>query len=109
MARPTSNQVKDPVGLFGYDTSTNKWTALATDSVGSLGAGSTSGKISNKDDAGAGIIYYGWAAPGSATSSAVWMIIKMDKSADPDYTIRYADGDTNYDNSWDGRAGLSYS
>lgn len=109
MTLPTTTNNKNPVTIWGYDDATNKYYPLAINPSGNIGSANTEGRISNKDDAGSGIIYYGWAAPGSATSSAVWMIIKMDKSADPDYTIRYADGNTNYDNSWDGRAGLTYS
>ena len=66
-------------------------------------------KATRKDDAGSSIVYYGYANPGTATSAASWRIMKMDKSADPDFTITWADGNDNYDNIWDNRASLTYS
>lgn len=53
--------------------------------------------------------YYGEAAIGSATSSAVWRIRKMTETSGPTYTDTWADGNDNFDNVWDNRASLSYS
>lgn len=54
--------------------------------------------------------YVGRAAPDSATSAAVWQILRIteDSSAGTTATA-YADGNTNFDNVWDNRASLSYS
>lgn len=60
------------------------------------------------DDNGAGTIYIGQAAVGSGESSSVWRIKKVVESSG-DYTITWADGNTNFDNRWDQRASYSYS
>lgn len=54
------------------------------------------------------VTYFGYAAVGSANSSAVWKIKRMTVSLKIT-TVVYADGDTNFDNIWDNRASLSYS
>jgi len=59
------------------------------------------------DAADATTTYIGKAAPGTATGVEEWQISRIDTSvlaAD----ILYADGDYNFDNEWDERAGLSY-
>lgn len=54
--------------------------------------------------------FQGWAAPGSLAASSVWRIIKYTYNADFLVTdIQFADGDSNFDNVWDDRAGLDYS
>lgn len=56
----------------------------------------------------AGNVYYiGEAAPGSATSGAVWRVRKLDKSSGVD--LKWADGNANFDNVWDNYSSLSYS
>jgi hypothetical protein len=60
------------------------------------------------DDAGSGVTYQGWAVPGPTTSSAGWRIKRITQTGD-DYAIVFADGNANFDNIWDNRAGLSYS
>jgi len=52
-------------------------------------------------------IYVGKAAIGSATSSAVWKIKKIDTASD--IVITWADGNANFDNVMDNAASLSYS
>jgi len=55
-------------------------------------------------------IYIGRAAISSLTSAAVWQIRKIDfdVSNNP-LSIKWADGDDNYDNVWDNRAALTYT
>lgn len=65
------------------------------------------GYITRLEEASATITYVGQAAPGSATSSAVWRVKRLDSAAG--LVVLYADGNTNFDNTWDGRAGFSYS
>lgn len=57
-------------------------------------------KIDSVDD---NTVYYGWAKPGSVTSSAVWRIMKETISGDITSYI-WADGNTKFDNVWDDRA-----
>lgn len=52
-------------------------------------------------------IYIGKAAIGSAVSSAVWQIKKIDTASD--IIITWADGDANFDNVMSNAASLSYS
>ncbi len=55
------------------------------------------------------LTYIGKAEPGTLTSDPLWQISRIDESALPDVTILWADGNSNYDNVWTGRLGLSYS
>ena len=52
--------------------------------------------------------YIGEAVPGTITSAALWRIKRMVETG-PDLVITWADGNENFDNVWDSRAGLSYS
>lgn len=54
-----------------------------------------------------GVIYIGYADPGTATSAASWRIKKVDISNYP--VITWADGDTNFNNVFDNRVSLTYS
>jgi len=60
------------------------------------------------DEASTTVTYVGEAKIASSTSSAVWQIIKIEKSGNVT-SIKYADGDKRYNNVWDNRASLSYS
>lgn len=51
--------------------------------------------------------YFGWAKTGSATSAAVWKMMRITYTGN-DYTIEYADGNQLYDNIWDNRTSLTY-
>lgn len=57
----------------------------------------------------ANVTYVGKAAIGSATSSAVWQVQKVDETTTNTAIITWADGNSNFDNIWDNRASLSYS
>lgn len=61
------------------------------------------------DEASSTITYIGEATAGSATSGALWRIKRMDTGTSPQTIITWADGNTNFDNIYDNRAGLSYS
>ena len=43
----------------------------------------------------------GHAVIGSATSAASWRIKRLDESGDPELIIKWADGDSSFDNIWD--------
>jgi len=58
---------------------------------------------------GSNVEYVGKAEPGSAKSAALWRIQKLVYTGSDVTDIQYADGNLNYDNVWDDRAGLSYS
>lgn len=60
------------------------------------------------DEASATVTYIGKAKIGQATSTAKWQIQKMSVSGNVT-SITWADGNGNFDNVWDDRAGLSYS
>lgn len=59
------------------------------------------------DPASLTVTYIGQAKPGTATSSALWRIKKIDTTSGT--VITFADGDDLFDNVWDNRASLSYS
>lgn len=54
------------------------------------------------------ITYVGYAAAGTATSSASWRIFRITSSGDAT-SIDTADGDISFNNIWDNRESLSYS
>ena len=52
------------------------------------------------------VLYGGDSAPGSATADAVWRIYKIVISSG--LSLKYADGNTRFDNIWDNRSSLTY-
>lgn len=61
-------------------------------------------------NSGTNPIYIGVASPGTATSSALWKIIKLTFDGNNNVTaIQYANGTPNFDQIWDNRSSLSYS
>lgn len=54
-----------------------------------------------------GNTYFGWAAPGTATSVPSWRVQRMLVSGNTK-TFQYADGNLAYDNVWDNRTTLTY-
>lgn len=81
--------------------------------VVSIGGGSVSISDSHADDiqmidaADASTTYIGKAAPGTATSEALWQVKRIAVSGTVT-SILWADSDSLYDNIWDNRAGLTY-
>lgn len=62
------------------------------------------------DEAAGSITYIGEALPGTATSTAAWRIKRLDESDSiVELIITWADGNDNFDNTWNNRASLSYS
>jgi hypothetical protein len=66
----------------------------------------SSGEYAIRIDEGATYTYFGFANPGSAEGDAVWKIKRLTNASD---TIVFADGDSDFDNSWTARASLTYS
>lgn len=111
-----------------YDVDTMAWIAQTASSGGGGGGGDASAAnqlteiatlesidqklgsdyVVQKDEASATEIYFGYANPGTATSSASWKIKKMTIDGS-DFNVKFADGNSNFDNTWDNRASLSYS
>lgn len=54
------------------------------------------------------ITYVGEAVPDSDTGDAVWRIKRV-TNTNGDFSIKWADGDTAFDNAWDDHLGLVYS
>lgn len=81
----------------------NPATSEKQDAIISAISGST--LISNIETIGS-ITYIGSAVPSSLTSSPVWKIIKIDVSGVT--TVKFADGNSNFDNVWDNRTSLTY-
>lgn len=61
------------------------------------------------DDAGSGITYIGYAAPGSALADPVWAIKRVDESASPDISTKWAEGNKSFLHVWNNRATLTYA
>lgn len=60
------------------------------------------------DDVGGGVVYFGYATVGTSAASASWKIKKVTET-DGDLEITFADGNANFDNTWNDRVSLSYS
>lgn len=60
------------------------------------------------DEASGNLTYIGFAKLGTATSTAAWQILRIQKTGSTTL-IQYADGDTRYNNVWDDRASLTYT
>lgn len=52
--------------------------------------------------------YLGEALPGTLESAATWRI-RLITTSGSDVTVKWADGNSRFDNVWDDRASLSYS
>lgn len=61
------------------------------------------------DEVNTTLAYLGLAAPGTATSAALWLIQKLDLGPGSSLAISFADGNAEFDNVWDNRASLVYS
>ncbi len=62
------------------------------------------------DYASSTVQYQGSASPGTSTASSSWQIKRLTlDSSGRITTVEFADGDANFNNSWDSRATLSYS
>ena len=61
------------------------------------------------DDGGAGIIYKGYAMPGTSQESPQWAIERIRREGDDVHVSTWADGNKNFDNSWLNREALIYS
>lgn len=76
-----------------------------------------SGEVQTKKrityDANGNIEYVGFAAPGTATSAASWMIMKLTWALSPVFyettQVDFADGVSTYTKIWDNRATYTYS
>jgi hypothetical protein len=57
------------------------------------------------------VTYIGKAEAGAAATSPVWQIMKIDQAGGTlgDTVFTFADGNTNFDNLWTGRATATYS
>lgn len=89
---------------FLWNPSTMTWERATVDGAG------VGGEITVFDYDGSGnIIYEGHASPGQAKSAATWQIKKFVYTGSNITDILWADGNTNFDNVWNNRTGLSYS
>lgn len=70
--------------------------------------GNDPGAAQRIDQNADGNTYFGWAAPGSATSDAVWAIQRL-RASGTETIIEWADGNQTYDNVWNNRTSLTYS
>jgi len=98
----------------GTNTSTGianfrQWTGTEWTDIGGLDMIQYSKKVDFVD--ASDLIYIGEALPGTATSSATWRIKRINTNAgtDNDIEIKYADGDSNFNNIWDDHLSLTYS
>jgi len=87
-------------------------TVAVTDNSGSLTVDGTvtanaTAYATRLEEVSSTLSYIGDAVPGTATATAAWRVKRLDTSAG--VVLTYADGNANFDNTWDGRAGFSYS
>ena len=92
---------------YGWDTNSLQAVKLAVDVDGGLTI-TPKDQASIIDEASATTTYFGYAPIGTATSSASWKVKRVVESGTT-ITTTWADGNNNYDNTWDNRASLSYS
>jgi hypothetical protein len=86
---------------------------LVGDSSGNLGVTSLSTPLAVCIDGTqtTNVTYIGKAAVGAMATANVWQVFKINEAGGTlgDAVISYADGDSNFDNPWTGRATASYS
>ena len=98
----------------GTNTSTGianfmKWTGTEWTEIGGLDMIQYTKEIDFVD--ASDLIYIGEALPGTATSAGNWRIkrVNTNAGADNDIEIKYADGNSNFDNIWDNHLSLTYT
>lgn len=95
------------VASYGWDGS--NWQRIAVNPDGSLTTGGSEYATRIDDVTTTNITYVGKAPIGSATSSAVWQIMRIDNTNSPETTIvTWADSNANFDNIWDNHTSLTY-
>jgi len=97
----SDNQVDTTIG--GVETKLVK--TIVYDENGSLSDGSYAVQFA-ENSGDSDIEYYGQAVIGSATSSAVWQIKKIDNTTG--VVITWADSNSDFDNIYDNREALTY-
>lgn len=95
------------VSLYAWDREGMQKKRLSSDAFGNLGF-KEADYITKVDESTSTTTYIGKAAPGTAGSGSGWQIKRIDTGALA-ADILFADGDTNFDNVWSARTGLSYS
>lgn len=98
------------VEIAGYDLQNDRIVRILADANGTL-------KLTDKNysrriayDSNDLEQYIGTALPGSAEGSAVWQVMKLAYSSSSKVTsVKWADGDDNFDNIWTNYASLTYS
>lgn len=64
--------------------------------------------VVQKDESSATEIYFGYANPGTSTSAPEWKIKKLTLVGN-NFSVKFADGNSNFDNNWESRTSLTYS
>jgi len=83
---------------------------IAVDSSGNDLVGSNDSYTQTIENNSTGqAIYIGFAVPGTAKSSAGWLIKKLTYSGYSVTDVQFAEGETTFDKVWDNRASYSYS
>lgn len=113
------SQNKLHIAQYVWDTSTLSWVRQ----VGTSGGPSSDVVVTNLpsiyrttaypytirfDEYNSEITYYGEAPAGSFENSAVWLIKRMTIVGSNVISIKYADGNSNFDNIWANRYSLTY-
>lgn len=114
------SQNKLHIAQYVWDTDTLSWirqsgstggvaTDVAVTNLPSVYRATKAPYAKRYDEPDVNTAYYGEATVGSFNNSPVWKIKKLTISGNTVVSIQYADGNTNYDNTWDNRYSLSYS
>lgn len=92
-----------------YQAHDGEWHESRTFSSGELVVAPVTVPLTTRlDEASASVTYIGKAIIGTLDAGATWQIQKMSVSGSVT-SITWADGNQNFDNVWNDRAGLSYS
>lgn len=96
--------------VYGYDADTDSYypVSIVVNADGTYSLSSDKVPLATRlDNTASPILYLGKAPVGSATSSAVWQIAKLDTTSGLVKT--WADGNSNFDNVWDDILTITYS
>ena len=94
--------------LYVFNATANSFVPVRGDAAGNIltGSGASPSAIRLDNTSTANIIYVGKAAPGTATSSTIWQVQKIDQSTGT--VITWADTGK-FTQIWDNRVGLTYA
>lgn len=106
---PHASLASKRVLLMGWDVSTLAPIRISVNTSGQMETTDAAYTIARSYDGSGNLQYEGFAAPGTLTSVATWMIRKYTWDGSNCTNVQYASGVSTFTKEWDDRATYTYS